>query len=67
MEKVFLVTLLPVDTENSNEIFGVFSNVENAEIAIKQFSKEIESELVENTHYEIIELTLNKSNYLLSR
>ncbi len=67
IENVFLVTLLPVDEDASDEVFGIFSDVEKVETAIKQFSKEIETELVENTHYEISEVTLNKSNYILTR
>lgn len=67
IENLFLVTVLPIDEDSSEEIFGIFSDIKQVKIAINQFSKEIEVELVENTHYEISELTLNKSNYFLTK
>ena len=65
-KNVFVVTLLPTD-DSDEEVFGVFTNIENVEKAINQFSNEIEKKLVENSDYEVMQLTLNKSNYLLSQ
>lgn len=61
--KVFLTTLFH-DDEDSEEIFGIFSDREKAESALKQFSIEIEIALVENFHYEISEYIMDESNYL---
>ncbi len=67
IEDVFLVNLIPMDEDTIHEVFGIFSDMEKVETAIKQFSTEIETELIENTHYEISKMTLNKSNYILTK
>jgi hypothetical protein len=66
-EKYYLVKLLPSDFDSCDEVFGIFSDIERVEIAMKQFSIEIEVDIVENVHYEISEIELNKSNYLLNK
>ena len=67
IENVFLVNLIPIDEDTIHEVFGVFSDIEKVETAIKQFSSEIETELIENTHYEISKIALNKSNYISTK
>jgi proteasome assembly chaperone (PAC2) family protein len=66
-ESVFLVKLLPdyvVDPDATEEIFGIYSDIELAKMALEKFSKQIETEIVENVDYEISKLELNTSNYL---
>ncbi len=62
--KVFL-TILFHDDNDLEEIFGIFSDREKAASALRQFSIEIETELVEDLHYEISEYILDESNYLI--
>lgn len=67
VENVFIVNLIPMDEDTDFEVFGVFSDKEKAETAIKQFSSEIETELIEDIHYEISEMPLDKSTYLSTK
>ncbi len=67
IENIFLVNLIPMDEDTIFEVFGIFSDREKAEAAITQFSSEIETELIEDTHYEISKMPLDKSNYLSTK
>lgn len=62
--KVFLTKFFH-DDDDSEEIFGIFSDREKAANAIRQFLIEIETELIEDLHYEISEHILDESNYLI--